>query len=155
MESSTPNTEVMGQGPERLMDMEQLRAEFRRWRGDRGRSQVSIAEELGITQASLSAWETGKSQSLRAPTLNEVIHLIDRWRADSNIVHIPAARMKAATRGHDKPVPEVRSPSRERAREKMMEAVRSKLGSGAPSADVLADLSGKDLLDVYIFSKLE
>ncbi len=137
------------------MDIEQLRAEFKRLRLAQGRSQVSVAEELGITQASLSAWETRKSQSLRTRTLNEVYHLVETWRADSNIVHIPANLTKAAPGGHDKPNREVTPPSRGRARERMMKAIRSKLGPEAPGAAALAALSKEDLLDVYILSKLE
>lgn len=155
MDSSIPSNEVTGRSPDRLMDIGQLRIEFKRLRIARKRTQANVAEELGITQASLSAWETGKNQSLRTRTLNEVIHLVDTWRADSNILQIPAGRIKAASATHDQPIRKASSPAKDRAREKMIRAIKLKQGSDAPSADILADLSWKDLLEIFILSKME
>ena len=155
MDSSISNSADPEQGSDHLMDIAQLRDEFKRLRRAHKLSQVYVANMLQITQAALSAWETGKNQSLRTPALNGVIHLVGQWRADTNIVQIPAGRIRTSSRGDTEPDGRKSSSAREQARTRMVKAVRSKLRPDAPSAAVLDDLGWNDILDAYILSKFD
>lgn len=155
MDSSIPDGERNEQTPGLLMHVGQISAEFKRLRLAQALPQVRVAHELGITQAALSAWETGKSKSLRAPTLDKAIQLIDTWRANSNILLLPGDRTKPAITEYDKPARRRRSESKERSRQRMIEEIKSKVGPERPSAEVLSVLSWNDLFDIYVLSKIE
>lgn len=154
MDLSASDSEARNEHPGRLMDVGQLRVQFKRLRVAQKRSQESVAKELGITQASLSAFETGKNQSLRTHTLNKLIHLVDTWRGDTNILTIPTDRVKTPTVDRDHTNGDRATAAHARVREKMVRAIKAKMGPESMSAEALASLSWKDLLDVYILSKL-
>jgi transcriptional regulator with XRE-family HTH domain len=153
MDWNASTNEAQGQEPKHLMDMGEVCDEFRRLRIGLKRSQESVAKELGITQASLSAWETGKNAALRAHTMNKVIRLIETWRTASNILPIPSDRIKPPSRRAKAPrtTKSAAALDEEARRRKLVETLREMLGPDPMCSEVLSQLPFKKLMDYYIY----
>jgi transcriptional regulator with XRE-family HTH domain len=137
------------------MDIGQLRLAFRKLRIARGLSQEYVARELlGVTQASLSAWETQKNQSMRTETLNRIFRLVGEWskhEADgSNIVALVTSRQPSPPIESFIP----RDTSRQAdGREALLNAIKPRLNPGDASFQLVDTLPFEALLDIYILSK--
>lgn len=139
-------------------DLTELRLEFRKCRLELGYSQQYVATEiLGVTQATLSAWETGRNKSMRSETLNSIFHLVRDWQTqivdDSNIVPIGTGERRPKAPAVESRVMDQRE-RRERARQKLEHAVKSYLGPERASHGMIEDLSWKDLIDLYALTRL-
>lgn len=62
----------------RLID--ELRSEFTRLRKARKMTQAGVAAHLGVRQATISAFELGKSGTMRKDHLDKIVELVQAWR---------------------------------------------------------------------------
>lgn len=68
------------------VDIEALRHEFRRLRTARRLSQSDVANLLGVSQATISAFEQGSYPTMRKKSLRGVLKLVQFWRGESDRV---------------------------------------------------------------------
>jgi DNA-binding XRE family transcriptional regulator len=79
------------------VDREKLQKEFTDLRGKRGMSQLEVAKLLGVSQATISAFEHEAYDRIRKTTLKGIYRLVQFWKGD-------AAAAAQATAGSGKTV---------------------------------------------------
>jgi len=119
-------------------------------------TQVAVARHLGITQASLSAFETGKNETMRKATLNKIIALVKGWRSEQKIVSlgIPATASRGAAGGHVVSGLEHTTPDRQAGGEfaiaEMQTAIAEYLGDDKAAYRITGRMTPTALLRAYI-----
>lgn len=76
-------SESFGRGELIDVDTELLREEFQRFRRQRRVSQAGVAALLNVSQATISSFERGKHNHIRAKTLHGIYDVVQFWKRDS------------------------------------------------------------------------
>lgn len=81
------------------VDTDTLREEFQRFRRQRRVSQAGVAALLNVSQATISSFEQGKHNHIRAKTLHGIYDVVQFWKSDSML----AARSSGSSRSVVRP----------------------------------------------------
>jgi len=66
------------------VDTDALREEFHRFRRQRHVSQAGVAKLLNVSQATISSFEQGKHNHIRAKTLHGIYDVVQFWKRDAS-----------------------------------------------------------------------